>query len=95
MKAVGRKIDEIDWQIIAIFQANAREPVVTLARKVGLSRSAVQERLVRLERDKIITGYTVRLGDSVDRAPISAYLFLYLDGRFVSAWRPLSPESPK
>lgn len=92
---VDRKIDEIDRQIIAIFQANAREPVVTLARKVGLSRSAVQERLVRLERDQIITGYTVRLGKSVERAPVSAYLFLYLDGPICERVAPVIARIPE
>ena len=59
-----RHIDEVDRQLIARLQENARIPTAALARGVGLSRSAVQERLERLEKSNIITGYTVQLGDS-------------------------------
>lgn len=58
-----RHIDEIDRQLIARLQENARIPTAALAREVGLSRSAVQERLERLEKSEIIKGYTVQLGD--------------------------------
>jgi len=74
------KVDEIDRQIIVILQGNAREPIASLARKVRLSRSAVQERLARLERNRIITGYTLRLSRDAPRAAVSAYLLLYLEG---------------
>lgn len=59
-----RHIDEVDRQLIARLQENARIPTAALARGVGLSRSAVQERLERLEKTNIIKGYTVQLGDS-------------------------------
>ncbi|MBS8272526.1 Lrp/AsnC family transcriptional regulator [Thalassospira tepidiphila] len=59
-----RHIDEVDRQLIARLQENARIPTAALARGVELSRSAVQERLERLEKSNIITGYTVQLGDS-------------------------------
>ncbi|MBP3126275.1 Lrp/AsnC family transcriptional regulator [Thalassospira sp. ER-Se-21-Dark] len=58
-----RQIDEVDRQLIARLQENARMPTAALAREVGLSRSAVQERLERLEKAEVIKGYTVQLGD--------------------------------
>ncbi|AXO14727.1 MULTISPECIES: Lrp/AsnC family transcriptional regulator [Thalassospira] len=58
-----RQIDEVDRQLIARLQENARIPTAALAREVGLSRSAVQERLERLEKAEVIKGYTVQLGD--------------------------------
>ena len=39
-----------DSRLIALLKANAREPVASLARKLGLARSTVQERIARLER---------------------------------------------
>jgi Lrp/AsnC family transcriptional regulator, leucine-responsive regulatory protein len=54
--------DAIDRRMIALLQDNARLPLVALAKAVGLSRSAVQERLQRLERSGAIAGYTLRLG---------------------------------
>ena len=58
-----RHIDEIDRRLITRLQENARIPTAALARDVGLSRSAVQERLERLEQADIIKGYTIQLGD--------------------------------
>ena len=52
-----------DARLIALLRANAREPTASLARKLGLARSTVQERIARLERDGVIKGYTVRLAE--------------------------------
>lgn len=52
-----------DSQLVALLRANAREPTASLARKLGLARSTVQERIARLERDGVIKGYTVRLAE--------------------------------
>src|SRR3954451_7680129 len=55
-----------DGKLIALLKANAREPTASLARKLGLARSTVQERIARLEREGIIKGYTVRLADDAE-----------------------------
>ncbi len=75
-----RAADDINRHILSLLQTNAREPLATLARKVGLSRNAVTERLRRLERDGVIAGYTVRLGDGAARPQVAAYMLLYLKG---------------
>lgn len=65
-----KTLDDIDRHLIALLRDDARTPVVTLAKTVGLSRSALQERLQRLERSGVIAGYTVRLGEpSQSRVP--------------------------
>ena len=76
-----RADDDVNRHLLALLQSNAREPLASLARKVGLSRNAVTERLKCLERDGIIAGYTVRLGNGEQiRAQVRAYMLLYLDG---------------
>ena len=50
-------------KLIALLRANAREPAASLARKLGLARSTVQERIARLEREGTIKGYTVKLSE--------------------------------
>ena len=50
-----------DAELLALLRINAREPTASLARKLGLSRSTVQDRLARLEDQGVIAGYTVRL----------------------------------
>lgn len=74
-----KSLDPIDRTLIRLLQDNARLSTVALAKAVDLSRSAVQERLARLERSGVIERYTVRLGQ--DGAPFQAWLFLrYADG---------------
>ncbi|MBU6298353.1 MAG: Lrp/AsnC family transcriptional regulator [Alphaproteobacteria bacterium] len=52
-----------DAKLIALLRGNAREPTASLARKLGLARSTVQERIARLEREGTIKGYTVKLSE--------------------------------
>ncbi|MGA7673926.1 MAG: Lrp/AsnC family transcriptional regulator [Rhizomicrobium sp.] len=52
-----------DAKLIALLRANAREPTASLARKLGLARSTVQERIARLEREGTIKSYTVKLSE--------------------------------
>lgn len=61
---MGRMIgirDELDRQLIALLQTNARQSTMTLAKRLRLARSTVHERIRRLERDGIIRGYGLRL----------------------------------
>ncbi|HVY99627.1 MAG TPA: Lrp/AsnC family transcriptional regulator [Dongiaceae bacterium] len=74
-----RSLDDTDRKLIALLRANARTPTAALARSLGLSRSAVQERLRRLERDGVIRGYTLILGDEAARGGVSAHVLLTLD----------------
>jgi DNA-binding Lrp family transcriptional regulator len=61
---VSRRIDdEKDAELLALLRTDARQPATTLASRLGVSRSAVQQRLARLERDGIIVGYTAILGE--------------------------------
>lgn len=52
-------LDEKDLKLISLLRRNARAPIVSLARHIGLSRSATQDRLTRLEGSGAIAGYTV------------------------------------
>jgi Lrp/AsnC family leucine-responsive transcriptional regulator len=55
----GRPLDETDEKLLALLEQNARRPVVALAKAVGLSRSAVQDRLARLEDSGAVARYTI------------------------------------
>lgn len=70
-----------DSQLITLLKANAREPTASLARKLGLARSTVQERLQRLEREGVIKGYTVRLADEADAKRLRAVVMMSADPR--------------
>lgn len=74
------QIDETDRQLIALLQDNARLPVATLARRLGLARTTVQARLDRLESSGVITGYALRLGQ-IARPALRATALLSIEPR--------------
>jgi DNA-binding Lrp family transcriptional regulator len=76
-----RRLDEIDEHLLSLLEKNARLPVVALAKLVGLSRTAVQGRLARLEDEGTIRGYTVVRGRGADRAPVRALLLVCIGSR--------------
>lgn len=69
-------MDDIDSRLIDSLRENARAPTAVLARTLGLSRTTVQSRLERLERQGVIRGYTVRLSDTHERGQIHAYVMM-------------------
>jgi DNA-binding Lrp family transcriptional regulator len=70
-----------DEKLIALLRVNAREPVASLARKLQVSRTTVQDRLQRLEDSGVIAGYSLKLGSEVDRGGISAYVTISVEPR--------------
>ena len=73
-----RSLDEIDRKLLALLQGNARLPASSLARHLGLSRSTVQERIHKLERDKVIAGYTILYGER-NSLPMRALVLMVVD----------------
>ncbi|GAB3239391.1 Lrp/AsnC family transcriptional regulator [Pseudaeromonas pectinilytica] len=69
-------LDKYDQKIMALLQDDGRMSISQLAREVSLSRSAVTERLKRLEEQHIISGYHARLG-TAQQPPIRAYFELF------------------
>ena len=70
---------DADTKLLALLKANAREPTASLARKLGVARSTVQERIARLEREMIIKGYTVRLADDAEARRLRALVMITAD----------------
>lgn len=78
-------MDEIDTSLIALLRQNARLPVASLAQSLGLARSTVQSRLERLERQGVIRGYTIRLGQAAEATTIRATALLQIEPRTLPA----------
>jgi len=53
-KTVKAKLDVKDKKILSILSANSRIPLTQLAKKVGLSRDAVNYRIKNYEKNGII-----------------------------------------
>jgi DNA-binding Lrp family transcriptional regulator len=82
---VTAHMDDIDARLLQALREDARAPAAALARLLGLSRTTVQSRLERLERQGVITGYTVRLSDAHERGLIHAYVMMTVTHKQASA----------
>lgn len=54
-------LDDLDRALLSLLLANARSPLSKVARRLGVARTTLSERLERLERSGIIRGYSVDL----------------------------------
>lgn len=74
-------LDDTDRALLALLRENARASTTELARRLGLSRTTVQSRIERLQRRRVITGYTVVVPDEVEAALVRAHVLVTLDAR--------------
>lgn len=66
--------DSIDAGIVRAMSANARATLADISAAVGLSVSAVQMRLRRLESRGVITGYRATVDPAAVGRPLSAFI---------------------
>ena len=74
-------LDATDRALLQALRENARLSAAELARRLQLSRTTVQSRLERLERQRVITGYTVVVADAVEAALVRAHVLITLAPR--------------
>ncbi len=77
-------LSQKDRELIAILSDNARMPVSTLARLLSLSRTTVQTRLERLEREGVISGYGVRLSEAYLSTLVRAHILITIAPKTLS-----------
>lgn len=73
-------MDSLDHALVGLLRQNARMSVATLAKKLGVSRGTVTNRLARLEQSGVIVGYTVRLRPDASPAEIRAWMSIAVEG---------------
>ncbi|MDE2357732.1 MAG: Lrp/AsnC family transcriptional regulator [Alphaproteobacteria bacterium] len=78
-------MDETDVRLLEALRLDARAPAARLGRQLGLSRTTVQSRIERLERQGVIAGYTVRLADQHERSRIRALILMTIQPRASAA----------
>ena len=72
------RITPADELLLAVLREDARASTADIARKLGLSRTTVQNRIARLEAQGVIQGYTVRVHDDYERSRIHAHILITL-----------------
>jgi DNA-binding Lrp family transcriptional regulator len=78
-------MDDIDRKLIAILRDDARTAVATLAKRLGVSRGTVQNRIDRMMREGAILGFTLRLPPDTDGHRVRAVMSIAVEGERSSA----------
>lgn len=81
MKIVNQniEIDGIDKTILRALMRDARTPVLSIAREVGISGAAIHQRLRKLEHSGIISGSKFVINPKVLGYTTMAFVGIYLD----------------
>src|ERR1700760_1258700 len=81
---MGESLDDIDRTLVRQLVSDGRAPLAELAASAGLSVSAVQARVRRLESRGVVTGYSARIDPEAVGHLMSAFV----------AITPLDPSQP-
>lgn len=73
--------DALDHDLLALLAVNARASTADLARQLGVARTTVVARLARLEREGIVSGYTVKLRHDLAQQGLSAFVGISVQPR--------------
>ncbi len=73
------RIDGIDKKILRSLMADARRPILEIARSIGISGAAVHQRLRKLERSGLISGSKFTINPRALGYRTLAYIGIYLD----------------
>jgi|SRR5512145_1377951 len=71
-------LDPIDRMLLNLLRENARTSTAELARKLHLSRTTVQSRIERLERNHVVAGYTIKVPDEVEASLVRTFVLITL-----------------
>lgn len=75
------ELDDIDKRLLDLLRSNARQTTTELARKLGLSRTTVKDRIARLESRGVISGYTIRSNTDYERGLVKAQVMIVADAK--------------
>jgi Lrp/AsnC family transcriptional regulator for asnA, asnC and gidA len=79
MKEKELHIDGIDKIILKSLMADARTPILSIARKVGISGAAIHQRLRKLEASGLISGSKFVINPKVIGYKTLAFVGIFLD----------------
>ncbi|MCP4413990.1 MAG: Lrp/AsnC family transcriptional regulator [Gammaproteobacteria bacterium] len=74
-------MDTKDKKLISLLLENARSSTSNLARKMGLSRTTIQERIKKLEARGIIKGYTIKLSSELENKVLTSHVTVQIEAK--------------
>jgi Lrp/AsnC family transcriptional regulator for asnA, asnC and gidA len=75
----GVQIDGIDKKILRYLMADARTPILEIARNIGISGAAIHQRLRKLEKSGLLAGSKFIINPKSLGYATTAYIGIYLD----------------
>jgi Lrp/AsnC family transcriptional regulator, leucine-responsive regulatory protein len=88
-------LDEINLRLLGELQADGRIGMAELGRRIGMSPPAVAERVQRLERAGVITGYRAELDPAALGFPVSAVVRIRPSPGMLQRVREVALETPE
>ena len=88
-------LDEINLRLLRELQTDGRIGFAELGRRVGMSAPAVAERVSRLERAGVITGYRAELDPAALGFPVSAIVRIRPSPGQLQRVRDVAADSPE
>lgn len=76
---IDQKLDAKDRKILALVQRDAKLPQAEIAKRVGLSTAAVNERLKKLENSGVIQRYVARVDATAIGATVTAFVEVFME----------------
>jgi len=76
-------MDELDQHLITLLRQDARLSIADLAHKLRVSRGTVNNRMRKLQDQRVILGYTVRLRPEAEPERIRAWMGVQVEGNVV------------
>jgi DNA-binding Lrp family transcriptional regulator len=77
-------IDDLDGKLLGRLTENSRISTSELARVLGVSRTTVQDRIYRLEKNQVIARYTVDLHKQYTRRLIKAQVMIQINPKLAA-----------
>lgn len=74
-------LDSTDYKILEILKKDGRSSYSYISEKVHLSRAAVRDRILSLEKRGVIRGYTVQINSRAYGKEVSAFFDVEVDPR--------------
>lgn len=78
-------LDDVDSKILALLLDDARMPISTIAKRVGVARTTAIARISGLEKRGVIAGYGLRLNQALYQPAVRAYVGIVVDPRQAGA----------
>lgn len=88
-------LDEVDWQILSILQMEARISFKELGQRIGLTGTAIAERVRKLEDEGIIEGYSIKLNREKIGLLVTAFFKLRVNVEHCQKLREMAIDLPE